>query len=78
MGGNFKFQVQDSDLEFIFFEIWRFKKRITLSEKKPPLAMLILFREYKEKPVFKFPGSRWGGFLGDCEKFKKKTLSPQK
>ena len=27
----FKFQAQDSDLEYLF---WRFKKRITLSEKK--------------------------------------------
>ena len=37
MGGNFKFQVQDSFLEYLFWEIWRFKKRIALSEKKPPL-----------------------------------------
>ena len=29
MGGKFKFQVQDSDLEYLF---WRFEKRITLSE----------------------------------------------
>ena len=31
MGGKFKFQVQDSDLEYLF---WRFDKPITLSEKK--------------------------------------------
>ena len=31
--GKFKFQVQDSFLEYIFLEIWRFEKRITLSEK---------------------------------------------
>ena len=37
MGGNFKFQVQDSFLEYFFWEIWRFEKRIALSEKKPPL-----------------------------------------
>ena len=37
MGGNFKFQVQDSFLEYFFFEIWRSKKRIALSGKKPPL-----------------------------------------
>ena len=37
MGGNFKFQVQDSFLEYFFFQIWRSKKRIALSEKKPPL-----------------------------------------
>ena len=36
MGGNFKFQVQDSFLEYFFFEIWRSIKRIALSEKKPP------------------------------------------
>ena len=35
MGGNFKFQVQDSDLEYLF---WQCEKHITLSEKKPPLA----------------------------------------
>ena len=32
MGGNFKFQVQDNDLEY-FFEVWRFEKQIALSEK---------------------------------------------
>jgi hypothetical protein len=35
MGGKFKFQVQDSDLEYLF---WRFDKHIALSEKKLPLA----------------------------------------
>ena len=35
MGGKFKFQAQDSDLEYLF---WRFEKRIALSEKKLPLA----------------------------------------
>ena len=39
MGGNFKFQVQDSLLEYFFFEIWRSKKRISLSGKKPPLEI---------------------------------------
>ena len=38
MGGNFKFQVQDSFLEYFFFEIWRSKKRIALSGKKTPLG----------------------------------------
>ena len=38
MGGNFKFQVQYSFLEYFFFEIWRSKKRIALSGKKPPLV----------------------------------------
>jgi hypothetical protein len=37
MDGNFKFQVQDSDLEHFFLEIWRHEKRISLFEKKPPL-----------------------------------------
>ena len=35
MDGNFKFQVQDSDLEQFILEIWIFEKRIALSEKKP-------------------------------------------
>ena len=34
MGGNFKFQVQDSFLEYFFLDIWRFEKRIALFEKK--------------------------------------------
>ena len=33
MGRKLKFQVQDSDLENLFLEIWRFEKHITLSEK---------------------------------------------
>ena len=33
MGGNFKFQPQDSFLEYFFWEIGRFEKRISLSEK---------------------------------------------
>ena len=37
IGGKSKFQVQDSDLEYILFKIRRFKKHIALSEKKPPL-----------------------------------------
>ena len=42
IGGNFKFQVQDSFLEYIFLEIWRFEKHIALSEKKPPLKCSVL------------------------------------
>jgi hypothetical protein len=38
MGGNLKFQAQDSFLEHFFWEIGRFEKRISLSEKKAPLA----------------------------------------
>ena len=41
MGGNFKFQVQDSFLECFFLEIGRFEKRISLSEKKAPLKVKI-------------------------------------
>ena len=40
MGGNFKFQVQDSYLECFFWEIWRLEKRISLSEKNAPLEVL--------------------------------------
>ena len=32
MGGKFKFQVHDSDLEYLF---WQCEKHIALSEKKP-------------------------------------------
>ena len=34
MGGKFKLQVQDSDLEYLF---WQCEKHIALSEEKPPL-----------------------------------------
>ena len=33
LSSKFKFQVQDSFLEYIFLEIWRFEKHIALSEK---------------------------------------------
>ena len=33
---KFKFQAQDTFLEYFFFDIGRFEKRIALSEKKPP------------------------------------------
>ena len=38
MGGNFKFQAQDSFLEYFFGQIGRFEKRISLYEKKAPLT----------------------------------------
>ena len=38
MGGNFKFQAQDSFLEYFFGEIGRLEKRISLSEKKALLV----------------------------------------
>ena len=42
MGGNFKFQLHDSFFWNILFGIFGdLKKRITLSEKKPPLAISI-------------------------------------
>ena len=41
MGGKFKFQVKVSLLEYLFLEIWRFDKHITLSEKKQPLVLTI-------------------------------------
>ena len=39
MGGKFKFQVQDSDLEYLF---WHCEKHIALSEKKPPLVFYVM------------------------------------
>ena len=38
VGGKFKFQVQDSDLEYLFWQCDR-EKHIELSEKKPPLML---------------------------------------
>ena len=43
IGGKFKFQAEDSFLEYFF---WRFEKHISLSEKKPPLVTSILKRSY--------------------------------
>ena len=40
MGRKFKFQVQDSDFEYLF---WRFDKQIALSEKNLPLLLYILW-----------------------------------
>ena len=37
MGGNFKFQVQDSDLEYLFLRFGDLKKESHFV-KKPPLA----------------------------------------
>ena len=45
MGGNFKFQVQDSFLEYFFFEIWRSKKRMALSEKKHLYSLYLALRQ---------------------------------
>ena len=42
MGGNFEFQVQDSFLEYFFWRFGDLKKRIALSEKKPPLTESLL------------------------------------
>ena len=36
MSGKFKFQIQDRDLEYLF---WRFDKHIAFSEKKLPLII---------------------------------------
>ena len=47
MGGNFRFQVQDSFLEFFFRDL-EIKKRIALSEKKTPLIWSLL----KSTPVY--------------------------
>ena len=42
IGEKFKFQAQDSFLEYLFLEIWRFEQRIALSEKKPPLETIMI------------------------------------
>ena len=41
MGGNFKFQAQDSFFGTIFWEIGRFEKRISLSEKKAQIINVL-------------------------------------
>ena len=79
MGGKFKFQVQDSDLAYLF---WRFEKLIALSEKKLPLVWSleikhplrkvissnkILFREYY-RPYQTIPQSVCGLTNAECEK----------
>ena len=49
MGGNFSFQVEDSDLEY-FLEIWRFEKTNRTFWKKPPMNMALL--EVNKKGFF--------------------------
>ena len=39
LGGDFKFQVQGSDLKYFFLEMWRFEKQIALFEKELPLGL---------------------------------------
>ena len=61
---KFKFQPQDSFLEYIFLEIWRFEKQIALSERKPPLTIsnlnITLFRRriscsrHRNNQIYKF------------------------
>ena len=46
MDGNFKFEVQDSFLEYFYLEIGRFEKWIALSEKMPPLALQLKLPSY--------------------------------
>ena len=48
MDGNFKFQAQDIFFEQFFWEIRAFEKRISLSEKKAPLAII----NQKKKQLF--------------------------
>jgi hypothetical protein len=43
MGGTFKFQVQNSDFEYLF---WQCEKHIALSEKKSPLAHSAKVQKY--------------------------------
>ena len=49
---KFKFQVQDSFLEY-FFGGWRFEKCIALSEKKPPLKLQPSFYGWSRVPFVK-------------------------
>ena len=49
MGGKFKFQVQDNDLEYYF---GRFDKHIALSEKKLLLTILKPVSTWIEMKIF--------------------------
>ena len=57
MGGNFKFQVQDSDLEYFYLEIWRFEKQITLSEIKKPLPWYNFLSNFVKRNHFETANS---------------------
>ena len=61
MGGNFKFQVQDTFLEYLFLEIWRFEKRIALSGKKPPLIRLLMSRKIRLQLILTLLTKIWTG-----------------
>ena len=40
VNNKFRFKAQDSNLEYLFLETWRFEKGIALFEKKTPLVPL--------------------------------------
>ena len=50
-GGNFEFQVQNSDLESFFLENGRFEKHIELSETKPPLVPMTTTQNIRPRGV---------------------------
>ena len=52
IGGQFKYQVQDSFLEYFFLEIWRFEKHIALSEKKSHLYIGLIYDFYYDYYLF--------------------------
>ena len=69
MGGNFKFQVQDSFLEYFFFEIWRSKTRIALSGKKPPLEVREPARDYNSNAEAARVEENLPEIWGTCQRY---------
>jgi hypothetical protein len=66
IGGKFKFQVQDSDLEYLFWEVWRFEKHIALSEKKQPLYISCYFLSYENKTKLRWINEKGWKFYIIC------------
>ena len=58
VNNKFKFQAQDSFLEYIFLKIWILKKRIALSEKKPTLSMRAVCEHTPNQMFFAGSGNK--------------------
>ena len=48
LAGNLNFKVRIVIWNNFFFDIWRFDKPIALSEKKPPLVLVLFYQFYSD------------------------------
>ena len=72
--GNLNFKLRIAFRNIFFFEIWRSKKRIALSEKKPPLECMY----YLSSSIFNYFQKDFEGCLEKAQKSSAFQLSFQK